>query len=73
MPVQRDAVKLREHKDASQTTVDAVAHRNIDDPVFASERDCRLGALFGEREEPGSGAAAHDDSEGFICDGGPIL
>ena len=73
MTVQRDAVELGENEDAAQAAVDAITHRDVDNPVFAGERDGRLCALLGEGKKASTRAASHDDGEGFVGDGRPVL
>jgi hypothetical protein len=40
---------LGQDHNIEQTGIDAVRQRKIDDPVLAGKRDCRLGALGGQR------------------------
>lgn len=40
--MQGDAVELREDEDSAESAIDAVADSDVDDPVFARERDCGL-------------------------------
>ena len=61
--VERSAVELGEDIDAAQSRVQAVANRNIHQPVFAAERDGRLRAFLGEREKSGACTTAHDDGQ----------
>ena len=42
--VQRRRLKLREHEDVAQAGVDAVADRDVDQPILAGERHRRLAA-----------------------------
>ena len=63
MPVQRRRVELRQDEDPVDAGVDAVADRDVDEPVLAGERDGRLAALQGERREAGAATAAHDHRE----------
>ena len=60
VPVQRGRVELRQQINPPQPRVDAVGNRNIDQPVFARQRDGRFGPFFGERKQTGALAAAHD-------------
>ena len=64
VPVQRGGVELGQHIDVADAGVEAVADGDIDQPVFAAERDGGFGAVLGQGEEPFARAAAHDDSEG---------
>ncbi len=43
--------------------VQAVADRNVDEPVFAADRNRRLRSGVGQRKEPGATAAAEDDGQ----------
>jgi hypothetical protein len=45
--VQRRRVELREHEDAPDVGVQAVADRNVDQAVFAADRDRRLRTVLG--------------------------
>ena len=63
MAMQRHAVELRQHIDRAQPGVEAVADRDIDEPIFSAERHRRLGAIFRQRKQPRPGAAAHDDRQ----------
>jgi len=63
VPVERGRVELRQHEDAPQVGVQAVADRHVDEPVLAADRDRRLGAQLGERMEARTLAAAEDEGE----------
>ena len=60
---QRLAAELGEHVDRVDSGVDEIAEDEIDDPVFASEGNRRLGAFAGEGKEPGSFAAGEYDAQ----------
>ena len=62
--VKRYAVELREQVDAADAGVEAIADRDVDEAVFAAQRDGWLRAVLGQREEPLARAATHDDAEG---------
>ena len=64
--VQRAAVELRQQADAAEVGVEAVADRDVHDPVLPAQRDRGLRPVLGEREEPGAGAAAQDDREDLL-------
>jgi hypothetical protein len=66
VPVQRQRFVLRGDEDAPQPGVDAVAEREVDDPVGTAEVDRRLGAIFGERIEALAGAAGEHDDDGVF-------
>ena len=59
---QRLAAELGEHVDRVDAGVDEIAEHEIDDPVLASEGNCRLGALAREGEKAGSFAAGEDEA-----------
>ena len=61
--VERRRVELRQHEDALQPGVQAVADRDVDQPVLPADRHGRLRAHVGEREEPGAASAAEDQCE----------
>ena len=63
MAMQRHAVELRQHIDRAQPGVQAIADRDIDQPIFPAERHRRLGTIFRQRKQARPRAAAHDDGE----------
>ena len=60
MAMKGDRVILGQDGDFIYTGVQAIADRDIDEPVFAADGHGRLGAGLGERIEPGTLSAAHD-------------
>src|SRR5690606_9932748 len=60
VPVQRGRVELGEDEDAVDARVEAVADRDIHQPVFACQGYGRLAAFGGQRMQPGSPTSAHD-------------
>ncbi len=60
---QRLAAELSEHVDRVDSGIDKIAEDEIDDPVFTSERNRRLGAFPREGKEPGSFAAGQYDAQ----------
>ena len=64
--VERAAVELGEQEDPAEVGVEAVADGDVDQPVLAGERHRGLGAVLGQREEAGPGAAAHDDRDDVV-------
>ena len=50
VPVQRGGVELREDENPTNVRVQAVADRDVDQPVFAANRNRRLRSVLGERE-----------------------
>jgi len=63
VPVQGGGVELRKQVNLVVAGVDAVADGDVDEAVFATERDGGLATVFGERVEPAAAAAAHDDGD----------
>jgi hypothetical protein len=61
VPVERRRVELRQHVDLADPAVDAVAHRDINQPICAADGDRRLRPLLRQRVQPAAGAAAQDD------------
>ena len=66
VPVQRRGIELCEHEDAPDISVQAVADRNIDEPVAAADRHRGLGSMMRERKQSRSLAAAQDDRQNFV-------
>ena len=64
--VEGERLVLRGDEDAAQPGVDAVAEREIDDPVRSAEIDGWFGPLFGQREETFSGAAGEEDDKDVV-------
>ena len=64
--VERRGVELRQHEDALEAGVQAVADRDVDQPVLAGERHRRLRAHVGQREEPRAAAAAENQGQHVI-------
>ena len=63
MAVERGGIELGEQINALEIRVDAVGYGNVHQAVFAGQRHCRLGPLFGQGKEPRSRPAAHDHSQ----------
>ena len=61
--VERRRVELRQHEDAPDVGVDAVADGDVDQPVLAADRHGRLRPMLGERKEPRPLPAAQDDRQ----------
>ena len=66
VPVQRRRVELRQDEDAADIGVQAVADRDVDQPVLAGDRHRGLRSELCEREEPGSLAPAENDRQDFV-------
>ena len=64
--VERRGVELRQHEDPLEAGVQAVADRDVDEPVLAAERHRRLRAHVGERKEPRAASAAQDQGQHVI-------
>ena len=59
-------IELREHVDALETGVKAVADRDIDQPPLSADWHRGLRSLVGQREQPRAAAAAQDDGQNVI-------
>ena len=69
VPVERRRVELRQHEDAADVRVQAVADRDVDQPVLAGDRHGRLRSELRQRKQPRALAAAKDDGEDFVVHG----
>ena len=63
VPIERRGVELRQHEDAPDAGVQAVADRDVDEPVLAADRHGRLRAAVGEGVEALTLPAAQDDRQ----------
>ncbi len=63
VPVERRGIELRQHEDAPDAGVQAVADGDVDEPVLAADRHGRLGAAVGEGVEALALPAAQDDRQ----------
>src|SRR5690349_23549663 len=63
MPVEAVRLVLRQYDDLSQTRIDEVRDREVDQAVLAAERHGWFGAVGGEGHESLALAAGEDDSE----------
>ena len=61
--VEAHGVELRKHVNALHAAVDAIGERHVDDAVLARQRDCRFGAVAGQRKEPRAAASAENQSQ----------
>ncbi len=61
--MQRDGVKLGQHIDTIDAGVNAIADRDIDQPVVPRQRDSRLGPQLRQRIKPAPCAPAQDHSK----------
>ena len=50
MSMQRHAVELRQDIDRTQSRIQAVTDRDIDQPIFSAQRHRRLRAILGQRK-----------------------
>ena len=62
-------VELREHVNAANPGIQAVADRDIDEAVFATKRHGRLRSLFRQREKSAAGSSSHDDGQSVLGGG----
>ena len=63
MAMQRRRVELREQINAPQTGVDAIGDGYVHQAILPGQRHSGLGTLLGQREQPSSLTAAHNDRE----------
>ncbi len=61
--VERGRIELRQHVDSPDVGVQAAADRDVDQSVFAADRDRRLGTPGGQWKEPGARSSAEDDGD----------
>ena len=61
--VERRGVELRQHENALEPRMEAVADRDIDQPIFAANRHGRLRTHVRERKQPRAASAAEDERE----------
>ena len=66
VPVERRRVELRQHVDPLEAGVQAVAERDVDQPVLAADRHRGLRSQVGERKQPRAAAAAEDDRQDVV-------
>ena len=66
VPVQADAQKLREHVDAVEAAVEAVADGDVDETVLAGHGHGRLAAQHRQREQSSSPPTAQNQAENFF-------
>ena len=64
--VERRRVELREHEDLLQPGVEAVADRDVDQPVLPADRHGRLRPHVRERVEPRPASAAEDERQHVV-------
>jgi hypothetical protein len=58
--------ELREHIDSADAGIDKVGKDKIDNAVFATEWNSRLGTVIGQWEKPFSSSTCQDDAENII-------
>jgi hypothetical protein len=66
MAVERERLVLSGDEDAPEPRVDAVAQREVDDPVGPAEIDRRFGSFRGERVQPFAGTSCEQDHENVV-------
>jgi len=59
--VQRNGIELGEHCHVKDAGINAIADRDVDQTIFARQRNCRLGARFCQREQARSLPAPQND------------
>ena len=69
VPVERRRIELRQHEDPPDVGVQAVADRDVDQPVLAADRHRRLRSMLRERKQPRALAAAENERENFVVHG----
>ena len=72
MAAERERLVLERDEDPAQAGVDAVAQREIDDPVRTTEIHRRLGAFLGQRIQPFPDAAGQDHYENLVEHSAPF-
>ena len=63
VPVEGRRIELRQDEDPADIGVQAVADRDVYEPVFSADGDCGLRALEGEREKTRAPATAEHDGQ----------
>ena len=66
VPVQALGVELRQHEDLPQARVQAVADRDVDQPVLAADRHSRLRPFQGEGEQARTTSAPENDRQHVV-------
>src|SRR5687768_2379099 len=61
--VERCSLKLRQQKHPVDVAIEAVANRDVDEPVLAGEGHCRFAALQREGMQARAATATHDYGE----------
>src|SRR5262245_39013216 len=64
MLIQRTGHELSQNIHLIKARIETIADRYIDEPVFAGQRNGRFSAVFCERPQPRSTAAAKNDCKG---------
>ena len=64
--VERRRVELRQHIDLGHIAVEAVADRDINEPVVSTQRHRRLGPLLGQWVQPCPGATTEDNPKNTL-------
>jgi hypothetical protein len=67
VPVQRSGVELRQQINALQVGVEAVGNGDIDEAIFACQRNGGFGSLHGQRKKPLALTASHDDGKNIAA------
>ena len=69
MTIERRGIELRQHENAADVGVQAVADRDVDEAVAAADRHGRLRAMQRQRKEARALPAAQNDREDFVVHG----
>ena len=69
MPIERRGVELRQDEDAADVSVQAIADRHVDQPIFAADRDRRLRSMVRERKEARPLSSAENERQDFVAHG----
>jgi len=67
--IERRRIELREDENPPHVGVQAVADRDVNETIFAANRNGRLGTLLRERKQPAALASAKDDRQDLRVDG----
>ena len=66
VPVERGGVELRQHEDAADVRVQAIADRDVDEAVAPADWHGRLRSVLGQGKQARALAAAEDDRQHFV-------
>src|SRR5262249_42547489 len=66
VPVERRRIELRQHEDPADVGVHAVADRNVDETVLATDRYRRLRSELRQREHPHTLSTSENERKHFV-------